>query len=89
MARDTRCRPAARSALYRFERAGLLDAGSPIADGTLVYKTQPYGCPRNGTMGQCYVADAETGRFLRMVNEASLVRAGKLPAEVRAYGGAV
>ena len=40
--------------------------------GTLVVKTQPYGCPRNGTMGHCYVEDAATGAFYGLVLEASL-----------------
>jgi hypothetical protein len=42
--------------------------------GTLVVKTQPAGCPRNGTMGHCFVADAETGAFYGLVLTASLVR---------------
>lgn len=42
--------------------------------GTEVVKTQPYGCPRNGTMGHCYVADAETGAFYGLVLENSLKR---------------
>lgn len=36
-------------------------------DGTRVVKTQPHGCPRNGTMGHCYVADADTGEFYGLV----------------------
>jgi hypothetical protein len=35
--------------------------------GTLVVKTQPSGCPKNGTMGHTYVADAKTGDFLGLV----------------------
>lgn len=35
--------------------------------GTRVVKTQPAGCPRNGTMGHCYVEDAETGAFYGLV----------------------
>jgi hypothetical protein len=34
--------------------------------GQIVVKTQPHGCPRNGTMGMCYVADLE-GQFIGMV----------------------
>lgn len=43
--------------------------------GTLVVKVQPHGCPRNGTMGHCYVEDAETGQFygLVLVNSLSKV----------------
>jgi hypothetical protein len=40
--------------------------------GTHVRKTQPYGCPRNGTMGHCYVEDAEDGTFYGLVLQASL-----------------
>jgi hypothetical protein len=38
--------------------------------GTKVVKVQPHGCPRNGTMGHAYIADAETGKFigLRLLN---------------------
>lgn len=43
------------------------------APGTRVVKTQPAGCPRNGTMGHCYVADATTGRFYGLVLVNSLV----------------
>jgi hypothetical protein len=37
-----------------------------LAAGQIVVKTQPYGCPKNGTMGMTYVADTE-GKFLGMV----------------------
>lgn len=40
-------------------------------DGTLVRKVQPRGCPKNGTMGQCYIESME-GEFLGMVDERSL-----------------
>jgi hypothetical protein len=40
--------------------------------GTEVVKTQPVGCPPNGTMGHCYVEDAETGEFYGLVLLASL-----------------
>jgi hypothetical protein len=45
--------------------------------GARVVKTQPYGCPRNGTMGHCYVKDAETGVFHGLVLLSSLVAAGR------------
>lgn len=45
--------------------------------GTRVVKTQPAGCPRNGTMGHCYVEDAETGRFYGLVLVNSLQKAGR------------
>lgn len=46
-------------------------AGTP-AVGTRVVKTQPVGCPKNGSMGHCYVQDAETGSFYGLVMTASL-----------------
>ena len=35
--------------------------------GTLVRKTQPHGCPRNGTMGHCFIENATTGEFYGLV----------------------
>lgn len=51
----------------------LYDRSVPLAAGTIVRKVQPAGCPRNGTMGQCYVEDAETGEFYGLVCVNSLV----------------
>lgn len=45
--------------------------------GTRVRKTQPYGTPRNGTMGHTYVEDAETGEFYGLVLLASLRAEGR------------
>ena len=45
------------------------------ADGTVVVKTQPQGCPRNGTMGFAYVEDAATGEFYGLVHLTSLTKA--------------
>jgi hypothetical protein len=62
---------------YRFSPVGLdlFDRRThQPAPGTIVVKTQPAGCPRNGTMGHCYVADAETGAFYGLVLVASLSR---------------
>jgi len=42
--------------------------------GTRLVKCQPPGTPRNGTMGHCYVEDAETGKFYGLVLENSLER---------------
>ena len=47
------------------------------APGTIVVKTQPAGCPRNGTMGHTYVADARTGEFYGLVLTNSLQKAGR------------
>lgn len=59
---------------FTFIRAGF-DVFDPRdylpADGTIVQKTQPFGCPRNGTFGQCYIADL-SGRFIGMVDLRSL-----------------
>lgn len=45
-------------------------------DGTLVQKTQPTGCPKNGTMNHCYVQTLE-GEFLGLVHVNSLRPANK------------
>lgn len=45
------------------------------APGTRVVKTKVPGCPPNGTMGHCYVADAETGAFYGLVLVNSLRKA--------------
>lgn len=47
------------------------------APGTLVVKVQPAGCPRNGTMGHCFVSDADTGAFYGLVLVNSLRRVGR------------
>lgn len=44
------------------------------APGTRVVKCQPAGCPKNGTMGHTYVADAETGHFYGLVLLNSLTK---------------
>lgn len=38
-----------------------------VQPGTKVRVIQPHSCPKNGTMGQCYVEDATTGTFIGMV----------------------
>jgi hypothetical protein len=63
---------AAEADVYRFEPVLMDLTVERVERGQLVVKIQPYGCPRNGTMGQCYVADLE-GRFLQMVCLNSLV----------------
>jgi hypothetical protein len=48
----------------------------PLAEGTLVVKGHPgYGAPKNGTMGMCYVYDADDGTFYGLVMLNSLVPA--------------
>jgi hypothetical protein len=66
---------ARRAKKYVYAPVGL-DAWSPrpgLEPGARVIKVQPGGgVPRNGTMGHCYVGDAETGAFIGLVLEASL-----------------
>lgn len=62
---------------YVFDPTGA-DALQPLrlhpAKGAIVVKaTPPRGCPPNGTMRHCYIADAETGRFYGLALEASLL----------------
>lgn len=60
--------------LYRFEPTGwdLIHPKGGPRSGTVVVKVQPFGCPTNGTMGHCYVADASTGEFYGLVWSKSL-----------------
>ena len=64
-----------RARRYVFRAVGL-DRSDPDTntppDGTVVVKTQPFGCPQNGTMGFCYVKNATTGEFHGLVHLASL-----------------
>lgn len=63
---------AKRSKRYVFEPV-LFDRGvAPEYVGELVVKVQPFGCPKNGTMGQCYIGDPETGAMVGMVCVGSL-----------------
>jgi ornithine cyclodeaminase/alanine dehydrogenase-like protein (mu-crystallin family) len=50
----------------------ILPHGHLPDDGTIVVKNQPFGCPKNGTLGHCYVADATTGQFIGLVDQRSL-----------------
>lgn len=45
--------------------------------GATVRKVQPFGCPRNGTMGHCYVERVDTGEFIGLVLLNSLKRGAK------------
>ena len=71
-------KPKATGQVYIFEAAGfdIFDRrkGQPT-NGTRVRKYQPFGCPKNGTMGHCYVEDAETGESYGLVMVASLKKA--------------
>ena len=56
------------NSLYTYNPV-LLDrmANLPINKGDIVRVTNLHGCPPANTMGQCYVADPETGRFIGLV----------------------
>lgn len=41
--------------------------------GTRVVKCQPAGTPKNGTMGHCFIANAETNEFYGLVLVESLI----------------
>jgi len=43
------------------------DNAGHVPSGTLVKVIQPYGCPKNGTMGMCYVDNADTGEFIGLI----------------------
>lgn len=62
--------------LYRFEPVPFdlffPTKGAPAA-GAIVVKVQPFGCPKNGTMGNCYVAPPDDLRDVSMVMVNSLV----------------
>lgn len=54
--------------IYTFQPVGMdLWDRSPYQPlpGTKVRKVQPYGCPRNGTMGHCYVVPASATKDSR------------------------
>lgn len=54
----------------RFEPVGLdvWDARANTPErGEVVTVVQPYGCPRNGTMGHCYVEGPSKGLALVLV----------------------
>jgi len=66
--------------LYIFDPNGwdtiMPTANAPTA-GTIVRKVQPFGCPRNGTMGHCYVEPVDGGAFA-LVSLGSLTPAGRV-----------
>jgi hypothetical protein len=63
---------------YVFDPVGM-DLFSPTArqpqPGSLVRKVQPHGCPKNGTMGHCYIAPVDgSEKDFCLVLESSLRR---------------
>ena len=67
-----------RKRAYEFHPVGwdAFDARHDIEPGIEVVKTQPAGCPKNGTMKHCFIAHADTGEFIGLVMTASLKPAG-------------
>lgn len=63
--------------IYRYDPVlfdMIMERPVPIPDDALVRKVEKAGCPRNGTMGMCYVENAETGEFYGLVMVKSLVK---------------
>jgi hypothetical protein len=62
--------------LYIYSATGLdvfrPTEGNTLESGQIVRAINLPGAPKAGTMGQCYVGDHETGKFLCMVSVASL-----------------
>jgi hypothetical protein len=66
-------------AVYRLEPAGLMDRTDARVTGYAgreVQVIQPFGCPKNGTMGMTYVQTVE-GDFIGLVSKRSLVKTGR------------
>lgn len=64
--------------IYRYNPNGwdriIPTGGNALALGQLVRVINLPGAPKANTMGQCYVADVNTGKFLCMVSTDSLDR---------------
>ena len=61
---------------FRFEPVGLdiFDRRRNQPEpGTIVEKVQPRGCPKNGTMGHCFVAPVDNHNAFALVLVNSLV----------------
>lgn len=65
MAKHKRVRTGA-TYTYRPVGIDLWDPKSRAQAGQRVRVTQPYGCPKNGTMGHCYI-ESLAGEFLGLV----------------------
>ena len=50
------------------------DNRTELVGGETVQVIQPFGCPKNGTMGHCYVGDKNSGKFIGLVLVNSLQR---------------
>lgn len=65
-------------AVYRYDPVlfdMITERKVPIPDDALLRKIELFGCPRGGTMGMCYVENAETEEFYGLVMVNSLVKA--------------
>jgi len=60
--------------VFIYEPVGLdaWEGKHPEHVGRRVIKTQPSGCPRNGTMGHCFIAEVTSGHLIGLVLENSL-----------------
>lgn len=76
---STYVKPKATGRVFRYEPVGwdVFDPKVSLERGRLVRKTQPAGCPRNGTMGHTFIEDAETGEFLGLVLLSSLAKVAR------------
>lgn len=65
--------------VFEYQPVGwdIFDARTDLKPGDKVVKIQPAGCPRNGTMGHCFVGDPETEEFIGLVLVNSLKKARK------------
>lgn len=50
----------------------VIDKQFDLPFNTQVQVVQPYGCPKNGTMGHCYISNAKTKAFIGLVQVSSL-----------------
>lgn len=67
-------RPPSRRRIHLLMPAGTMDATDARVlahAGQEVHVVQPVGCPKNGTMGMCYVQRV-TGEFIGLVSQNSL-----------------
>lgn len=64
------------NSIYRYSANGLDRfvpcQGNALSEGQLVRVVNLPSAPKANTMGQCYVADPTTGKFICMVSTSSL-----------------
>ena len=77
------------NSMYRYNPTGLDQfapcGGNQLRLGQLVKVINLPGAPSANTMGQCYVADINTGKFLCMVSTGSLERVNTRKGPDAAY----